>query len=270
MPSNSTGFWVARTRNGSGRGRVVPSTETWRSCIASSSADCVRGVARLISSTSRTFVNTGPWTKRRPAGSNRLAPVTSVGQQVGRALDAGGVERRGPGDGAGEQRLAGARDVLEQHVAVGEQRDRDQPHRLVAADHGPPDGAAQVGPEAAARPSAGRPRRRSRTRSRPCAAAPPIAAWARRGSLLAARAGVPPNAVAEAATHAVSSVERARSVTVARGARVAPVARPHPRPARPDPRPGRGVPHRHARAGRSTCRRACSSTRRARRRSCRR
>ena len=61
----------------------MPSTDTWRSCIASSSALWVRGVARLISSTSRRFVNTGPSTKRRPVGSNRLAPVTSDGSRSG-------------------------------------------------------------------------------------------------------------------------------------------------------------------------------------------
>jgi hypothetical protein len=32
---------------------------TWRSAIASSSADCVFGIARLISSTSTTFAKTG-------------------------------------------------------------------------------------------------------------------------------------------------------------------------------------------------------------------
>ena len=60
VPSNSTGFCVASTMNGSGSGRVTPSIETWRSCIASSSAAWVRGVARLISSTSRMWVKTGP------------------------------------------------------------------------------------------------------------------------------------------------------------------------------------------------------------------
>ena len=54
------GFWVAATMNGSGSGRVTPSAETWRSSIASSSADWVFGGVRLISSASRMFVNTGP------------------------------------------------------------------------------------------------------------------------------------------------------------------------------------------------------------------
>ena len=38
----------------------VPSVVTWRSLIASSRADCVLGVARLISSAKRKFVKTGP------------------------------------------------------------------------------------------------------------------------------------------------------------------------------------------------------------------
>src|SRR3989449_583313 len=59
-PSNSMGFSVARTRNGSGRTRVWPSIVTWRSAIASSSADCVFGIARLISSTRTTFAKSGP------------------------------------------------------------------------------------------------------------------------------------------------------------------------------------------------------------------
>ena len=84
VPSNSTEFCVASTMNGSGSGRVVPSTVTWRSCIASSMADCVRGVARLISSTSRTFVKTGPGDEAeacRPR--SRLEPVTSAGRRSG-------------------------------------------------------------------------------------------------------------------------------------------------------------------------------------------
>ena len=48
--------------------RVSPSTVTCCSAIASSSADCVFGIARLISSTSTTFANTGP------AGTRSRAP----------------------------------------------------------------------------------------------------------------------------------------------------------------------------------------------------
>ena len=45
----------------------MPSTVTWRSSMGSSSAACVRGGVRLISSTSTTLANTGP-------GMNRNVP----------------------------------------------------------------------------------------------------------------------------------------------------------------------------------------------------
>ena len=40
VPSDSIGFWVAITRNGSGTRWVVSPIVTWCSCITSSSADC--------------------------------------------------------------------------------------------------------------------------------------------------------------------------------------------------------------------------------------
>ncbi len=61
VPAVSIGFCVAMTKNGSSSFRVVPSTVTCRSCMHSRSPDCVRGVARLISSASRIFVKTGPF-----------------------------------------------------------------------------------------------------------------------------------------------------------------------------------------------------------------
>ena len=60
VPSYSIGFSVAIRKNGSGSRRVTPSTVTCCSAIASSSADCVFGIARLISSTRRMFANSGP------------------------------------------------------------------------------------------------------------------------------------------------------------------------------------------------------------------
>ena len=60
VPSYSMGFWVAMTRNGSGIGWVAPSIVDCRSSIASSSADCVFGVARLISSARTTWLMIGP------------------------------------------------------------------------------------------------------------------------------------------------------------------------------------------------------------------
>ena len=59
-PSDSIGFCVASTRNGRGSGYVVPPMLTCRSAITSSSADCTFAGARLISSASTRFANTGP------------------------------------------------------------------------------------------------------------------------------------------------------------------------------------------------------------------
>ena len=60
VPSYSMGFWVAMTRKGSGRRIVSPSSVTWYSCIASSSADWVLGEARLISSARMMLAKSGP------------------------------------------------------------------------------------------------------------------------------------------------------------------------------------------------------------------
>ena len=54
------GFCVASTRNGSSRGNVAPPMVTCFSCIASSSADCTFGGARLTSSASTTWAKMGP------------------------------------------------------------------------------------------------------------------------------------------------------------------------------------------------------------------
>ena len=64
--------------------RDTPMTVTVCSCIASSSADCVLGVARLISSASTILLNTGPgwnWKLEFPFSSLTimLVPVTSAG-----------------------------------------------------------------------------------------------------------------------------------------------------------------------------------------------
>ncbi len=85
MPSYSIGFCVAMTMNGRPSSYVVPSIVTWFSCMHSSSAACVFGEARLISSTRSMFANTGPgrnsnsferWLKT-------LTPVMSDGSRSG-------------------------------------------------------------------------------------------------------------------------------------------------------------------------------------------
>ena len=65
MPSSSIGFCVATTRNGRGTACGTESTVTIRSAITSSSADCVFGVPRLISSASTTLAKTPPGRKSK-------------------------------------------------------------------------------------------------------------------------------------------------------------------------------------------------------------
>ena len=140
VPSSSIGFCVASTKNGDGSGRVSPNVVTRRSCIASSSADCVFGDARLISSASSRFVKIGPAWK-----TNCLLPVALLQdvaagdvrrQQVGRELDAADVERQQPRERLDELGLAQARQTFEQHMSPGEQRRDDLvDHLLLAEDH---------------------------------------------------------------------------------------------------------------------------------------
>src|SRR5438105_3221057 len=85
VPSYSIGFCVAMTMNGRPSSYETPSIVTCCSCMHSSSAAWVFGEARLISSTSSRFANTGPgrnsnsferWLKT-------LTPVTSDGSRSG-------------------------------------------------------------------------------------------------------------------------------------------------------------------------------------------
>src|SRR5215471_5162925 len=73
------------TRKGGASSYVVPSIVTCRSCIASSSAACVFGGARLISSESKRFVKIGPGrNSKSPSRWFQIdAPVTSEGMRSG-------------------------------------------------------------------------------------------------------------------------------------------------------------------------------------------
>src|SRR5229473_2098001 len=89
VPSCSMGFCVAKTRNGSSNGYVRPPAVTRCSCMAWSSAACVLGGVRLISSAKSTLAKTGPGTKRkarRPvvwSSSSTSVPVMSLGIRSG-------------------------------------------------------------------------------------------------------------------------------------------------------------------------------------------
>src|SRR5918997_2831818 len=83
VPSYSTGFCVASTRNGRASSCVCTSTVTRRSCMHSSRPDCVLGDARLTSSTSTTLVKIGPGrnSKRSSRWLKTLVPTTSAGSR---------------------------------------------------------------------------------------------------------------------------------------------------------------------------------------------
>src|SRR5580704_15626631 len=85
VPSYSTGFWVATTRNRSPRARLTPSEVTCRSSMASSSADWVLAGARLISSARSVSVKIGPSRNSKVPESGRytLVPTMSEGSRSG-------------------------------------------------------------------------------------------------------------------------------------------------------------------------------------------
>ena len=160
-------------RTGSGGGGSWPSTETCRSSIASRNADCVRGVARLISSASTHVREDGPRPElegQRPSGCRCETPVTSLGSRSGvhwmRRI--GAVDRAR--EGAGEDRLAHARHVLDEHVARGRGA-RPPPSRPPRACRGSPSRRCRSG---ARRPGASPEHPRPR---------PPAAAGGRRCGL---------------------------------------------------------------------------------------
>ena len=116
---------------------MAPSTVTWSSCIASSSAACVFGGARLISSARRRLAKIGPGRKLKSAvrWSKTELPVTSEGIRSGvnwirwkRRLVAAAKERA-------RSVFARPGHVLEQDVAVGEDPEQHELEHLALADH---------------------------------------------------------------------------------------------------------------------------------------
>ena len=93
---------------------------TWRSCIASSSALCVFGVARLISSASRMFVKHRALLDAEGRGLRVVdAGAEDVGgQQVRRELHALELRRDRLRQRRRRQRLGHARHAFEQQVAA--------------------------------------------------------------------------------------------------------------------------------------------------------
>ena len=129
--------------------------ETCRSSIASSSALCVFGGARLISSASTTELKIGPGWKRNACAAlveDRHAEHVG-GQEVARELDARVLEAERRRERLRERRLADARDVLDQQVAAREQAGEREAQRLVLAD----DDAGELGRTASRRAALGVP-----------------------------------------------------------------------------------------------------------------
>ena len=123
---------------------MLPRTVQRRSCMASSSADCVFGGVRLISSASRMLAKIGPLTNvqvRRPVvGSSSMmsVPVMSRGHQVGRELDALEHQPECLRHGAHQQRLRGAGQAGDQAMPAHEQADHHLLQHLLLADDHPP------------------------------------------------------------------------------------------------------------------------------------
>ena len=114
------------------------------SCIASSSADCVFGVARLISSASTTLAKIGPgWNSKNVppcACSCTMLRADDVGRhQVGRELNARELEVEHVGQRVHEARLADAGNALEQHVAARQQARHRRRDDLLVPDDAPAD-----------------------------------------------------------------------------------------------------------------------------------
>ena len=118
VPWCSKGFCVAMTMNGCASAYVSPSTVTCSSAIASSRADCVFGDARLISSPSSSWVNTGPGPELER--SRVLVPHRAAehvgGEEVRRELDPPEVGLDRAGERLGERCLPHARHIFEQQV----------------------------------------------------------------------------------------------------------------------------------------------------------
>ena len=138
VPSISIGFCVASTKKGDGSRLACPDTVTLPSCMPSSSADCVFGVARFTSSASRILPNIGPALELELLPSRRVLD-DHVGaddvarHEVGSELDPREGEVEALGERLDEQGLAEARNTLEQDVPAREEPDEDVRDDLVMA-----------------------------------------------------------------------------------------------------------------------------------------
>src|SRR5262252_8199419 len=120
VPSYSTGFWVANTRNGRASSCEVASTVTWRSCMHSSRPDWVFGDQHDVGED-----RAGAELEARLALVVDLRAHDVGRQQVGRALHARELAVDRTRERPGQRRLADARIVLDQDVPLGQRRHDD-------------------------------------------------------------------------------------------------------------------------------------------------
>ena len=144
------GFCVASTWKGRGRSWLSPATVTWYSCMACSSADWVRGLARLISSAISSWAKIGPLMKRKaPAARRRLLQHLGAedvgGHQVRRELDAADFEAQHRAQRVDELRLGEAGHADHEAVAAGQDGDQRVLDDLGLAEHDLADRLARLG-----------------------------------------------------------------------------------------------------------------------------
>jgi hypothetical protein len=117
---------------------VVPLV-TVRSCIASNNADCVLGVARLISSASTKLAKIGPGWNRNAlpppvVAFNDHAADNVRRHQIRGELDARILQVKDPAQGSEQRSLAKTRHTFEQHMSAGKKTDEYSIDHVLLAD----------------------------------------------------------------------------------------------------------------------------------------
>ena len=149
VPSISSGFWVASTKNGSDSVYCCLATVTRCSCIASSSADCVFGGGAVDLVGEHEVAEDRSLLEAEPPLAALLdddVRADDVGRhEVRRELDAAEAEVQRLGHRAHQHRLAEPGHALEQRVRSGQQADQRLPDELLLADDERPDLALDGG-----------------------------------------------------------------------------------------------------------------------------
>ena len=125
VPKDSSGFWVASTIKGSARRLVTPSTVICLSSMASSRADWVRGVARLISSANTKLVKAGPELELTGLLVVEIDAGQIGGQQVGCELHPFEAPAHRARKCTQEHGFAGAGLIFQQYMASAEEADQN-------------------------------------------------------------------------------------------------------------------------------------------------